>query len=98
LFGNRRPLLATEISELVFNAKRNVLGHAVITAFSQVTETKEVRDFFIKGREISEKHVRVFTDKLKEDYLPSATLGKVDQVKIGRASCRESVKLCGRHS
>src|SRR5699024_12630972 len=43
-------------------------------------ETKEVRDFFIKGREISEKHVRVFTDKLKEDYLPSATLGKVDQV------------------
>src|SRR5699024_1795532 len=47
-FGNRRPLLATEISELVFNAKRNVLGHAVITAFSQVTETKEVRDFFIK--------------------------------------------------
>src|SRR5699024_1205113 len=63
----------------VFNAKRNVLGHAVITAFSQVTETKEVRDFFIKGREISEKHVRVFTDKLKEDYLPCATLGKVDQ-------------------
>lgn len=79
-FGKRRPLLATEISEMVFNAKRNVLGHAVITAFSQVTETKEVRDFFIKGRDISEKNVRVFTDKLKEDYLPSAVLGKIDQV------------------
>src|SRR5699024_12858719 len=46
-FGNRRTHLATEISELVFNAKRNVLGHAVITTFSQQTETQEVDDVSI---------------------------------------------------
>ena len=79
-FGNRRPLVALEISPIIFNAKRNALGEAVITAFSQVAKNKEVREFFIKGREISNKHFQVFSDKLSEEYLPSGTIIKTDQV------------------
>lgn len=79
-FGNRRPLMAHEIEQLVFNSKRNGLGQAIIAAFSQVAENKEVQDFFIKGRELSKKIIRVFTDKLGEEYLPNATVLKTDQV------------------
>lgn len=79
-FGNRRPLLALEISHLVHNAQRNALGEAVITAFSQVATSKKVKDFFKKGRDISNKHVQKFTEKLGEDYLPNGALRKTDQV------------------
>lgn len=77
-FGNRRPLMALEIEQMVFNGKRNALGQAVIAA--QVAKAKEVHDYFTKGRELSKKIIRVFSDKLGEVYLPSATMVKTDQV------------------
>lgn len=70
-FGERRPLLGMEISNLVYAARRNALGQAVITGFSQVANTKEVRQFFEKGRDISGKHLEVFSDILRENYLSS---------------------------
>lgn len=72
-FGERRPLLGTEITNLVYAARRNALGQAVITGFSQVAHDKEVRQFFARGREISGKHYDVFSDILKDNYLPSGT-------------------------
>jgi len=72
-FGETRPLLAIEIAELVFNAKRNALGHAVITAFAQVTKLKDVRDYFIRGKKIANKHVETFTNKLHKEDLADAT-------------------------
>lgn len=41
------------IAHLVFNAKINGVGQAVITGFSQVVQSKEIRKFFERGREIS---------------------------------------------
>lgn len=73
-FGSKRPLLAMEISHLVFHAKRNALGQAVITAFSQVAKSKEVRRYFARGREISGKHLDIFTSILHDEYLPNATV------------------------
>lgn len=73
-FTERRPLAAQEISHLVYNAKRNALGQAVITGFSQVAQLKEVRRYFERGREISGKHLQVFGDKLYEDYLSESAL------------------------
>ena len=70
-FGERRPLLGMEISNLVSSARRNALGQAVITGFSQVANTREVRQFFEKGRDISGKHLEVFSDILQENYLSS---------------------------
>lgn len=79
-FGDKRPLLGIEISNLVLHAKRNALGQAVITAFSQVAESKEVRAYFERGREISGKHVKVFTDLLHDDYLPSSSILMTSEV------------------
>ncbi|HLR72247.1 MAG TPA: DUF3231 family protein [Pseudogracilibacillus sp.] len=79
-FGDKRPLLAIEIEALVFNAKRNALGEAVITAFCQVAKSKEVRQYFMKGKAIAKKHVDIFTEFLREDDLDSSTLLLTDEV------------------
>lgn len=73
-FAERRPLLGVEITNLVFNAKRNALGQAVITGFSQVAQSKEVRRYFEKGRDISKKHLEVFTSILHDSYLSDGAL------------------------
>lgn len=73
-FGERRPLLGVEISSLVFNAERNALGQALIAGFSQVAETKEVRRYFERGRDISGKHLEVFSGILRENYLSDGAL------------------------
>lgn len=73
-FGERRPLLGVEIANLVFKAKRNALGQAVITEFSQVAQAKEVRQFFERGREIPGKHHEIFTSILDESYLSNGSL------------------------
>ncbi|MCM3586929.1 DUF3231 family protein [Mesobacillus maritimus] len=73
IFGNKRPLIAAEISNLFSNLQRNALGAATLTGFAQVAQSKEVTDFFIKGIEIAKKHVRIFSTKLEESNLPSPT-------------------------
>ncbi|UJL47210.1 DUF3231 family protein [Virgibacillus sp. NKC19-16] len=73
-FADRRPLLGVEITNLVFNARRNALGQALITGFSQVAQAKEVRQYFERGREISGKHVKVFSSILSDDYLSNSAL------------------------
>ncbi|WP_445661507.1 DUF3231 family protein [Bacillus sp. FSL K6-3431] len=45
--GDRRPLLGIEIANLVYKAERNTLGEALITGFSQVVKSKEVRQFML---------------------------------------------------
>jgi hypothetical protein len=71
-FGDRRPLLGIEIANLVYNTERNALGEALIIGFSQVVRSKEVRQYMIRGREISGKHFEVFSSVLQDEYLSSA--------------------------
>jgi len=68
--GEKRPLLGIEIAQLTFNAKRNALGQAVITGFAQVAQSKEIRRFFERGRDIAGKHYDEFQDVLEKEYLP----------------------------
>jgi hypothetical protein len=70
-FGDRRPLLGIEIANLVYNAERNTLGEALITGFSQIAKSKEVRQYMVRGREISAKHSEVFSSVLHEEHLSS---------------------------
>lgn len=73
-FGEKRPLLGMEIAHLVFNAKRNGIGQAVITGFSQVAQSKEVRKFFERRREIAGKTVDIFSSILHDHYLPTSSM------------------------
>lgn len=69
-FGERRPLTGLEISNLYANFQRNVLGAATLIGFSQVTSSKEVKNYFIRGKEIAAKHNEIFSSILREDDIP----------------------------
>ncbi|QKY68850.1 DUF3231 family protein [Lentibacillus sp. CBA3610] len=69
-FGERRPLTGTEITNLNMNYQRNALGTAVMIGFSQVAQSKEVRQFLVRGKEIAQKHCEVFSSILVEDDIP----------------------------
>ncbi|WP_281355707.1 DUF3231 family protein [Virgibacillus ihumii] len=69
-FGERRPLTGAEITNINMNYQRNALGTAVMIGFSQGAQSKEVRQFLVKGKEIAQKHCDVFSSILTEDDIP----------------------------
>lgn len=71
--GDTRPLLGAEIGNLIYNGKRNALGQALITGFSQVVKNKNVRQYLERGRDISGKHVEIFNSLLHKNYLSGVT-------------------------
>ncbi|MGX6445208.1 DUF3231 family protein [Neobacillus sp. K501] len=71
VFGEKRPLVAAEVDNLFANMQRNALGVAALTGFSQVAKDKDVKQFFLKGLEIGNKHIRLFRGKLEESKLPA---------------------------
>ena len=72
-FGKRRPLNVVEITNIYNNMIQNQLGRTVCTAFSQVAKSTQVRDYFLRGRDISDKHVEIFGSLLSDEFLPSAS-------------------------
>lgn len=73
LFGHGRPLNAIEINHIYFNLIQNQLGRSLLIGYSQVAKDEKVRDYFIRGRNIADKHVEIFGSLLSKEYLPSAS-------------------------
>ena len=69
--GDRRPLNGIEISQLYFNLLRNLIGSAFTLGLAQVARSPSVRDYFVRGSNISQKHVEIFQSLLAEDNLPT---------------------------
>ncbi|WP_017185977.1 DUF3231 family protein [Alkalibacillus haloalkaliphilus] len=69
-FGNRRPVTGPEVSHLFSNIQRNALGAATMTGFAQTTQSKELRRYFQRGKEIANKHIEIFSSILRENDLP----------------------------
>ncbi|MEH7096951.1 DUF3231 family protein [Neobacillus vireti] len=70
-WGRQRPLSAAEITHLYSNIQTNHMGSAVITGFAQVAKSKDVKDYFKRGKEIAKKQVDVFSKYLHENDLPA---------------------------
>ncbi|RXT03908.1 DUF3231 family protein [Ammoniphilus sp. CFH 90114] len=68
---NPRPLNVIEITHLKANTETNILGQFIYTGFSQVAESKKVRQYLMRGKHIAKKHVKLFTSLLVEDNLPA---------------------------
>jgi hypothetical protein len=66
-----RPLLAVEISNLYGNVQTNALGKALVIGFSQVAQTKEVREHMVRAKEITVKHMEIFHNFLSKSDLPT---------------------------
>lgn len=74
IFGDgKRTLNAVEVSHLYSNTQTNIVGKTLITAFSQIANLTVIRDFFLRGKEIADKHIKVFTSLLQESDLPTPT-------------------------
>lgn len=69
-FGDKRTLTGLEISQLFANIQFNTMKTVLLLAFSQVAESKEIRNYFIRGKHINVKQNTVFSNVLKEEDLP----------------------------
>lgn len=67
--GRREALSGTEVTSLYANVLTNRLGVAIATAFSQVTKSKKVRKYFLRGKDVSLKHIKVLSSYLEMDSL-----------------------------
>jgi hypothetical protein len=71
LLGEQRPLLAVEITHLYANIQTNALGRALLMGFSQVAESKEVRNYMVRGRDIASKQIEVLQSILHKSHVKS---------------------------
>jgi hypothetical protein len=69
--GDRRPLNAIEIGDITFNMLKMQLHAALKVGFIQVAQSKEIRQYFMRGLDIANKHIKIFESVFKEDKLNS---------------------------
>ncbi|SDZ66879.1 Protein of unknown function [Evansella caseinilytica] len=73
-FKNPRALTDIELGILHHGIETNIAGVQLITGFSQCAQDKEVKKFFIKGKELAKKQIKIFTEILIKNEIPfSAT-------------------------
>jgi hypothetical protein len=70
-FGDVRTLHAVEITNLFISILTNAIGKALCMGFSQVARSKEIREYFVRGRNIASKHTEVFSSLLRRDNVPA---------------------------
>lgn len=68
---NKRPLTAVEITHLFINIQTNVLGKSMMMAFAQVCKLEDVKQFFLEGKGIANKHIKKFSSTLTNEDIPA---------------------------
>jgi len=68
---NQRPLNVVEITHIAANIEANEVGAALLTGLAQVANSKKVRDYCNRGKEIAKKQVQLFSSMLTEDDIPA---------------------------
>lgn len=53
------------------NIQTNAIGKTLIIGFAQTAKTKEVKEYFLRGKRIAQKHIDLFSDILKKEDLPA---------------------------
>lgn len=83
-FNEKRALNTLEVSFIYQGIESNVLGTQLMTGFAQVANEKEVKEYFIKGKELAKK----LTSNMSELFLdsdiqsPSSGSGRATDSKI----------------
>lgn len=78
LFGNKQPLNVLETGHLFINSLRNQLGTLLLTGLIQTVQTQEIREFLLKGKQLSREIAGIFDSVTKEAELPPAALNSVE--------------------
>lgn len=69
LLGERRPLLADEVSQLHMVIITNQLGGVFINGFAQVARSEKVRRYILQGVTLADKVVKTLSAKLTESHM-----------------------------
>ncbi|WP_163100391.1 DUF3231 family protein [Peribacillus alkalitolerans] len=64
ILNNPRPLNSVEISHLFRNVQTNAIGAKLALSFAQTSPMKEVQHNCLRGKDISDKHIKVFSKVL----------------------------------
>ncbi|UFU00090.1 DUF3231 family protein [Radiobacillus kanasensis] len=70
---NKRVLNTIEISHIFENIKTNTVGTQICMGFAQTTDSKEVKAYMKRGQKISQKHIDIFSNMLKESNITAPT-------------------------
>lgn len=70
LAGKNRPFTGIEIKYLQHNINTNILGKALMLAFSQVASSEELRKLFEQGAQISSRQIKQLGTFLINENLP----------------------------
>ncbi len=74
LMGKKRALNALEVSYIFQLIESNVLGMQLMTGFAQTAKESEVRDYFVKGKELAKQTISDFSNiLLQSDIQPPTT-------------------------
>lgn len=69
--GEKRPLTTVEITHLFINIQTNMIGKSLIIGLAQVAQNKEVKEYLLRGKQLAQKHMDLFSDVLKKEDLPA---------------------------
>lgn len=70
-FGKKRAITAVEVTHLFLNVQTNSIGKALITGFAQIAEKDEVKQYLLRGKELAQKHMDIFSNLLTKEDLPA---------------------------
>lgn len=73
-FGDVRPLQAMEITHLHDIIENDAVSNAVLIGFSQVAQMDKVKEYFLKGKEIANRHFNICNKLLEKESLSSPTI------------------------
>jgi len=69
-FGEKRPLLATEITYIFASVFSNIVGRAIATGFGQVSKEQKNSKYYFEGKTISSNHIGKLTSILTDEGIP----------------------------
>jgi hypothetical protein len=74
LFSETRALNTVEIANIYQAIETNITGKQMLIGFAQAASHEQVRNYFVKGKELAEKIITTLSDVLaKSDIQPPAT-------------------------
>src|SRR5699024_3600314 len=71
-FSDKRPLNVIELSSLYMNSITSQVVMKLALSFAQISPHKDVQKWMLRGKDIAQKHLQLFTKTLNDNDLQSA--------------------------
>jgi len=69
-FGEKRPMIASEITYIFGGIFTNIVGRAILTGFGQVSKEKKNSEYYFEGKDIASTQISELTSMLTKEGIP----------------------------